>query len=138
MEFVGVLVNKINEREGTNANGPWKIGTYLLQTVEMYPKRMAVDVGDGQMGRIAQWDSMIGKNVTIQFEIDAHEYQGRWFNSLRAWQIKENTPKATTATAQPQQAAQKVKSASQSSIPAPSAILGARSKRCCYWSVRSD
>ena len=105
MEFVGVLVNKINEREGTNANGPWKIGTYLLQTVEMYPKRMAVDVGDGQMGRIAQWDSMIGKNVTIQFEIDAHEYNGRWFNSLRAWQIKENTPKTTTAstaTAQPQ------------------------------------
>lgn len=106
MEFVGVLVNKIQEREGTNANGPWKIGTYLLQTVEMYPKRMAVDVGDGQMGRIAQWDSMIGKNVTIQFEIDAHEYQGRWFNSLRAWQIKENTPKATTATAQPQPAPQ--------------------------------
>lgn len=106
MEFVGVLVNKINEREGTNANGPWKIGTYLLQTVEMYPKRMAVDVGDGQMGRIAQWDSMIGKNVTIQFEIDAHEYQGRWFNSLRAWQIKENTPKATTATAQLQPAPQ--------------------------------
>lgn len=106
MEFVGVLVNKINEREGTNANGPWKIGTYLLQTVEMYPKRMVVDVGDGQMGRIAQWDSMIGKNVTIQFEIDAHEYQGRWFNSLRAWQIKENTPKATTATAQPQPAPQ--------------------------------
>lgn len=106
MEFVGVLVNKINEREGTNANGPWKIGTYLLQTVEMYTKRMAVDVGDGQMGRIAKWDSMIGKNVTIQFEIDAHEYQGRWFNSLRAWQIKENTPKATTATAQPQPAPQ--------------------------------
>ena len=106
MEFVGVLVNKIQEREGTNANGPWKIGTYLLQTVEMYPKRMAVDVGDGQMGRIAQWDSMIGKNVTIQFEIDAHEYQGRWFNSLWAWQIKENTPKATTATAQPQPAPQ--------------------------------
>lgn len=106
MEFVGVLVQKIQEREGTNANGPWKIGTYLLQTVEMYPKRMAVDVGDGQMGRIAQWDSMIGKNVTIQFEIDAHEYQGRWFNSLRAWQIKENMPKATTATAQPQPAPQ--------------------------------
>jgi len=106
MEFVGVLVQKIQEREGTNANGPWKIGTYLLQTVEMYPKRMAVDVGDGQMGRIAQWDSMVGKNVTIQFDIDAHEYQGRWFNSIRAWQIKENTPKATTATAQPQQAPQ--------------------------------
>lgn len=99
MEFVGVLVNKINEREGTNTSGPWKIGTYLLETVEMYPKRMAVDVGDGQMGRIAQWNSMIGKNVTIQFDIDAHEYQGRWFNSLRAWHIKENTPKATTATA---------------------------------------
>ena len=92
MEFIGNLIKKVAEREGDGQNGHWKIASYLLETVEMYPKRMVVDVSDGQMARVAQWDGMIGKNVVIQFDIDARECQGKWFNSLRAWAIKENQP----------------------------------------------
>jgi len=92
MEFIGNLIKKVAEREGDGQNGHWKIASYLLETVEIYPKRMAVDVSDGQTGRVAQWDGMIGKNVVIQFDIDAREWQGKWFNSLRAWAIKENRP----------------------------------------------
>lgn len=58
----------------------------------MNPSRMVVDVSDGQMARVAQWDGMIGKNVVIQFDIDAREWHGRWFNSLRAWAIKTSQP----------------------------------------------
>lgn len=92
MEFIGNLVKKVAEREGDGQNGHWKIASYLLETVEMYPKRMVVDVSDGQTDRVAQWDGMIGKNVVIQFDIDAREWQGRWFNSLRAWAIKASQP----------------------------------------------
>lgn len=88
MEFIGNLIKKVAEREGDGQNGHWKIASYLLETVETYPKRLVVDVSDGQMARVAQWDGMIGKNVVIQFDIDAREWQGKWFNSLRAWAIK--------------------------------------------------
>lgn len=91
MEFIGNLVEKVSEREGDGRNGHWKIASFLLETVEMYPKRMVVDVTDSEMvKRIEKFDELIGKNVKIAFDIDAREYNGRWFNSLRAFSIREN------------------------------------------------
>ena len=97
MKFTGNLKAKVGEREGEGRNGHWKIASYLLETVEVYPKKMVVDVSDNQ-GRIAWWDEHVGKNVEIDFEVDAHEYNGRWFNSLKAWSLREaGGTKATAA-----------------------------------------
>lgn len=101
MQFIGNLLKKVDVREGSGVNGPWKVASFLLQTVEMYPKKIVVDVKDGQTGKIAQWDAMIGQNVTVQFDIDAHEYNGRWFNSLKAWAIKGERGEAVATAAQP-------------------------------------
>ena len=97
MKFTGNLKLKVCEREGEGRNGHWKIASYLLETVEVYPKKMVVDVSDNQ-GRIAWWDEHVGKNVEVDFEVDAHEYNGRWFNSLKAWSLREaGGTKATAA-----------------------------------------
>lgn len=87
MEFLGNLKQKVGERAGDGQNGPWRINSYLLETVEMYPKRMVVEVRDN----IDLWEMLIGKTVVVKFIIDAHEWQGRWFNTLRAYSIAENT-----------------------------------------------
>ena len=87
MEFIGLLKQKVSERSGEGQNGPWRINSYLLETVEMYPKRMVVEVRDN----IELWEMLIGKTVVVKFNVDAREWQGRWFNSLRAYAIKENT-----------------------------------------------
>ncbi len=90
MEIKGRLVKKIGQREGDGAHGHWIIATYLIQTEEMYPKSMAVDVMNGEFAnRIGQFDSFIGKMVVVRFDIDAHEYQGKWFNSIKAFGIKD-------------------------------------------------
>jgi|GEM_PF-1033504 len=96
MKFTGNLKAKVGEREGEGRNGHWKIASYLLETVEVYPKKMVVDVSDNQ-GRIAWWDEHVGKNVEIDFEVDAHEYNGRWFNSLKAWSLREAGGTKTSA-----------------------------------------
>ena len=87
MEFIGNLKQLVGERSGDGQNGPWRINQYLLETVDMYPKRMVVEVRDN----IALWDALIGKNVLIKFNIDAREWNGKWFNSLRAYSIEEYT-----------------------------------------------
>jgi hypothetical protein len=46
-------------------------------------------VKDGQVGRLARFDNLIGKTVTVSFDIDAHEHEGRWFNEINAWGIME-------------------------------------------------
>lgn len=91
MEVVGILLKKLQEREGVSQrNGqPWKTGEFLLEIPGQYPRHINFSVRDGQQSRIARFESLIGKTVTVSFDIDAHEYEGRWFNEIGAWGIME-------------------------------------------------
>ena len=89
MEVTGILVKKTSERDGVSSrNGmPWKIAEYLIEIPGQFPRHINFRVTDGQVGRLARFDSLVGKTVTVSFDIDAHEYQGRWFNEIEAWDI---------------------------------------------------
>ena len=93
MEFVGQLVQKLGERSGESQNGHWRIAQFLLREVTMYPKNLVVDVRDDSYGKIEQFDEKVGKNVKVEFEINASVYtkdgQERWFNNVRAYRIKD-------------------------------------------------
>ena len=91
MEITGILVKQVAVREGVSQrNGqPWKIAEYLVEIPGQYPRHIAFRVSDGQVGRIARFDSLVGKTVTVSFDIDAHEHEGRWFNEINAWGILE-------------------------------------------------
>ena len=84
-------MRKIGEREGVSQrNGwAWKIAEYLLEVPGQYPRHINFRVSDGQTGRIAHFDSLVSKTVTVSFDIDAHEYEGRWFNEINAWGVME-------------------------------------------------
>ena len=106
MEITGILVKQLDVREGVSKrNGlPWKIGEYLVEIPGQYPRHIAFRVSDGQVGRLARFDSLIGKMVTVSFDIDAHDHEGRWFNEINAWGIIEYIN--TTQRAANMQAAQ--------------------------------
>ena len=93
MEFVGQLVQKLGERSGDSQNGHWRIAQFLLREVTMYPKNLVVDVRDDSYGKIEQFEQLIGKNVKVEFEINASTYTKdgieRWFNNVRAYRIKD-------------------------------------------------
>lgn len=93
MEITGILHQKLGQREGVSqSNGnPWKIAEYLVEIPGQYPRHTVFKVKDGQVGRIARFDSLMGKTVTVSFDIDAHknESDGRWFNDIVAWGIME-------------------------------------------------
>lgn len=91
MEITGILVKQVAVREGVSQrNGqPWKIAEYLLEIPGQYPRHICFRVSDGQVGRIARFDSLVGKTVTVSFDIDAHEHEGRWFNEIGAWGVME-------------------------------------------------
>ena len=89
-EFVGIIKQKVGERSGEGQNGPWKVAQFLLETVEMDPKKMVVEVFDGVIGRVAEFEALMGKAVRVEWEIDAREYpqgSGKWFNSHRAYKV---------------------------------------------------
>ena len=113
MEITGILVKKLGEREGVSQrNGqPWKTAEYLVEIPGQFPRHINFRVSDGQVGRIARFDSLVGKMVTVSFDIDAHEHEGRWYNDIGAWGVMEyittDTRQANIASAQqPGQVAQ--------------------------------
>ena len=97
MEITGILVKKTSERSGVSQrNGqPWHNAEYLVEVPGQYPRHINFRVSDGQVGRLARFDSLIGKTVTVSFDIDAHEHEGRWFNEINAWGIIEYIDQAT-------------------------------------------
>lgn len=94
-EISGQIIAVLPTRSGTSAKGTvWSSQTAVIETREQYPKKVAFDV----MGeKIAQFNLQVGECVTVSYDIDAHEYQGRWFNAVRAWNVvRANQPQQST------------------------------------------
>lgn len=99
MELTGILVKKLSEREGVSKStgNAWKTAEFLFEVPGQYPRHIVFNVRDGQTGRIAQFDAMIGKTVIVPFSLDAREYEGRWYNDVAAYGVREYVAAAPTA-----------------------------------------
>ena len=38
-------------------------------------------------GKITEFNLQVGEEVTVSFDINAREYNGKWWNSVNAWQV---------------------------------------------------
>lgn len=102
MEIQGKVIAVLPAREGTSARGPWKSQEYVIQTHDQYPRSMVFNVFGAD--RIDQYAIKAGDELVVSFDIDAHEYNGRWFNNIRAWNVQRVDAAAAQAAA-PVQAA---------------------------------
>lgn len=93
MEVKGILKGKVGDQSGTSerTGNEWHNAEWLLYIPGRYEKRIKFEVRGVE--RCKQWDEffdgMPDKNapVLVKFEIDAQEYQGKWFNRVEAWDI---------------------------------------------------
>ena len=49
---------------------------------------MAFDVSDGESGRIERLGIRTGLVMKVYFDIDAREKDGRWYNTIRAFDAR--------------------------------------------------
>lgn len=90
MELQGKVIAVLPERSGVSARGEWKSQDYVIETHDQYPRKMVFGVFGAD--RISRFNIQIGQEVTVAFDIDAHEYQGRWFNNIRAFDVRQVDP----------------------------------------------
>lgn len=97
MELTGKIIAMLPANSGTSqrTGQTWMSQQYVLEVPGMYPKRMVFEVFGED--RIRSFNIQKGQDVVVSFEIDAHEYQGRWFNEVRAWNVKPVGQQAPTA-----------------------------------------
>ncbi len=92
MEIQGKIIVVLPERSGVSQRGnQWRSISYVLETKEQYPKKLVFDVTND---KIDQLNIQLGEILTVQFDINAREYNGRWFNSVNAWNVIRHTQQA--------------------------------------------
>ena len=116
MEVVGKIIQVLPAQEGVGRNGnPWKVQPYVLETLDQYPRKVHFEVFGED--RIKQNPCDIDQLVTVSFDIESREFNGRWYTSIRAWKIQQGD---TTQVAAPAPAAAPV-AAPVSAAPAQEA-----------------
>ncbi len=88
MELTGKIIAVLEARGGIakSSGNPWKIQEYVIETIEQYPHRMCFSVFGED--KINQFNIQLGDDLTVSFDINAREYQGRWYNDIRAWKVE--------------------------------------------------
>ena len=100
MEITGKIIAVLEPRKGTSnrTGNEWICGQYVLETMDQYPRKLFFEVFGAD--RMQQFNIQLGEIMTVSFDIDAREYQGRWYNGVRAFRVDRNVQTAA-ATAAP-------------------------------------
>lgn len=86
MEITGKIIAVLPERGGVAKSGnEWKSQEYVIETQEQYPKKCCFNVFGAD--KISEMNIQAGEVVTVHINIDAREYNGRWYNDIRAWKV---------------------------------------------------
>ena len=97
MEITGKIIAVLPERGGVSKTGnEWKMQEYVLETHEQFPKKLCFNVFGAD--KIAQFNIQAGEEMTVSFDINAREYNGRWYNDIRAWRVERGTAPAAAET----------------------------------------
>jgi len=87
MDITGKVIAIMEARSGvsTRTGNPWMTQEYVIEVPGQYPRKMLFNIFGED--RIKQFNIQAGEEITVQFDIDAREYNGRWFNDIRAYNI---------------------------------------------------
>lgn len=87
MELTGKIIAVVPAQSGVSARtgNNWMSQDYVIEVPGQYPKKCLFRIFGED--RIKQYNIQQGEDLTVQFDIDAHEFNGRWFNDIRAYNV---------------------------------------------------
>ena len=97
MDIQGRIIAVVPARSGVSqrTGNPWTSQDFVIETHDQYPRKCCFSVFGED--RIKQFNINVGDELMVSFDIDAHEYQGRWYNSIRAYAVQRVDPAAAQA-----------------------------------------
>lgn len=103
MEIEGRIIHALQKQEGTSSRtgNHWASQEYVIETHDQYPRKCCFRVFGED--RINAMNIQVGEELRVSFDVDAREYQGRWYNTLTAWKVDRIDPAAAQAGQQPLQ-----------------------------------
>lgn len=101
MEIEGKIIAVLPKQEGTSARtgNHWASQEYVLETHDQYPRKCCFRIFGED--RINAMNIQAGEELRVSFDIDAREYNGRYFNTLTAWRVDRIDPAAVAQQGAP-------------------------------------
>ena len=110
MEITGKIIAVLPANSGTSqrTGNAWMSQEYVIETVnEQFPRKCCFRIFGED--KIKNFNIQPGEMLTVSFDINAREYNGRWYNDISAWAVNRNVqaqaaaaaPSASEAFAQP-------------------------------------
>ena len=98
MDFTGKIIFALPAKSGLKKNGEsWKSQEFVIENTEgQYPKKMCFSVFGED--KIKSFDIKLGEDLKVSFDVDAKQWQERWFNSINAWKVERVGATATNST----------------------------------------
>ena len=99
MEIKGKIIQKLELQSGTSkAGNAWKKQEYVLETMDSYPRKVKFDFfGD----RADQYPLEVGDIITLSYDIESREFNGRWYTDIRGFKAVKEDPNAVAAAPAP-------------------------------------
>lgn len=90
MEITGKIIAVLPANSGVSqrTGNSWKSQEYVIETQDQYPKKCCFRIFGEE--KIAQFNIQLGEELTVSFDINAREYNGRWYNDISAWAVNRN------------------------------------------------
>ena len=90
MDIKGKIIQKMEPVGGVSkAGNQWKKQEYVLETLDSYPKKVKFDFfGD----RADQYPLEVGDVITLSYDIESREFNGRWYTDLKAMRASVYQP----------------------------------------------
>ena len=84
MEIVGKIIQVLPLQSGTSSRtgNSWQVQSYVLETQEQYPRKVCFEIFGED--KIKNNPCNIDDLVTVSFDIESREFNGRWYTSIRA------------------------------------------------------
>jgi len=98
LELECKIVKLLPVQSGTSTRGQWSKQEFIVEYQEgNYPNQVCMNVwGQDKVNDLARYHE--GESVKISFNLSSREYNGRYYNDIRAWKI-EAAGAATPAAA---------------------------------------
>lgn len=86
LNITGKLIQKLPLLSGTSKTGNnWQKQEFVIETIESYPKKICANLWGDRIDQLNAFN--IGDLITISFDLESREFNGRWYTDVKAWKI---------------------------------------------------
>lgn len=121
MEIVGKAIAALPVKSGVSqrTGEQWQSREYVIETQEQYQKRICFEVFGTD--KLKEFNIRNNDLIKVHFDITAREYNGKWYNSIRAWKVEHVNQDGSVAGATANQVAASSPQAPATQSAAPAA-----------------